>query len=351
MTRTRVGIFLAAPMKNLLKDNKTVSAIAPNLAGIGANYGYRFDGDYVYLNAMFAVKDVAAHDCSWALQLWCCPTSPKSAVEITGHVVAQLPLPPIGEVADESESFEVSGLGVLPAGQNAHIMVMALVAGRGGNFNNVQDFVVLPNQEQFCLPRFSSNVGYRLDGARVVVEAQGIENPREASNFSGTLALELWALTAPYAGGSFQGTPLAGVAFDALAGQCYYANQAFDLPFTPPPAGSWNLVLMLREWTALGFVTRDYVNFAQPFTVQEEASEKPAPVAASVTEKTEEKASDSRVSINKASKSELASVKGMPTKAVDVIVAKRPFGSVEELVGVKGIGAKLLAKLRAKLKV
>src|ERR1035438_6132548 len=103
-------------------------------------------------------------------------------------------------------------------------------------------------------------VGYRLDGNRVHLSVEHIENPRDAANCSGTLALELWALAAPYAGGSFQGRHLAGVAIGALSGQNESTSTSFELPFSSPPAGEWHFVLMLREWTAAGYVTRDFTN-------------------------------------------------------------------------------------------
>ncbi|MEI9895519.1 MAG: hypothetical protein WDN28_16910 [Chthoniobacter sp.] len=106
------------------------------------------------------------------------------------------------------------------------------------------------------------------------IEVDRVENPRFASNVSGTLALELWALPFEYAGGAFQGFPLSGGAFDGFGGNRFVAEASFDLPFVAPPPGSWQLVLMLREWTPLGFVTRDFRNFATPFQV-----ESPAPAA------------------------------------------------------------------------
>ena len=57
------------------------------------------------------------------------------------------------------------------------------------------------------------------------------------------------------------------------------------------------------------------------------------------------------MSVNSASKAELAAIKGMPTKVAEGIVSKRPFKSLDDLAGVKGMGAWLLAKLRSKLKL
>ena len=46
------------------------------------------------------------------------------------------------------------------------------------------------------------------------------------------------------------------------------------------------------------------------------------------------------VSINKASKPELITLKGVGTKTADAIIAHRPFKSLPDLMNVKGIGVK-----------
>jgi len=326
-----------------------------SLARFGHSHGYLFDADTVRLNVMFTVTDAAAHSCSWALQLWGCPET-LNQNQTPGHLIAQVTLPPIGEIADDKESFEVNVPASLPAGQKNHPLLLVLVAGHNGQFSEVHDAIVYPRREAFCLPRLGGNVGYSISGDRVVLSAERIENPRGTENLSGTLALELWALPTRYNGGAFNGRPLAGVAFDPLAGQCEYHNRAFDLPFVAPGAGQWNLVLMLREWTAAGYVTRDYVNFNQLFTQSEPAkAEAPAAIKAAVTpaQPTIKRAAQDKnlVSVNKASVGELAEIKGMPEKVAKGIVKERPFLTLDELVRVKGVGAKLLAKIRSRLKL
>jgi DNA uptake protein ComE-like DNA-binding protein len=367
-------------MKSLLeKEVVMLQNASARLARLGAVHGYRFDGDTVHLNAMFTVLNAAAHQRAWALQLWACPTTPATATDIKGQLVAQAPLPPIGEVADDTESFGPSAPAQTPAVQGEHVMVLALVAGSAGKFNEVHDFAVYARTERFLQPRLAGNVAYRIEGGRIVIDVERIENPRDAANLSGSLALELWALAGRYQGGKFNGVPLAGVAFDALGGQMEYRQRSFELPFTPPPAGNWNLVLMLREWTAAGFVTRDFSNFAVPMVVASKAAvpvaqpvQIPAPVAAKPAPVVAQPAAvppviaapakapvavakpvakDAAVSVNSATKEELIAIKGLPEKVADGIVAKRPFKSLDEVQKVKGMGAKLLAKLRSKLKL
>jgi len=343
-------------MNTLLPVTTPVRTTAPKrFACLGDAHGYRFNHDQVQLDAMFTVLSARAHEHQWALQLWACTSAPASN-QFTGQLVAQVTLPPIGEIADDAESISVSAAAVPPAGQGAFTMVLALAARCGQQFDEVHDFVVYPHRESFAQPRFTGPTSYRIEDNLVTIDLGGIENPRASENVSGTLAVELWALSEPYHGGAFHGAPLAGVAIDAVCGQTNSGFRSFTLPYTPPPAGNWQVVLMLREWTASGYATRDFINFSVPFV--QAATEVVAPkqpecrstkVSKSVTKTVPSEPAS--ISVNKASAKELAAVKGLPEKVAKGIVAERPFKNLDELTKVKGMGAKLLAKIRAKLKL
>jgi competence ComEA-like helix-hairpin-helix protein len=209
-----------------------------------------------------------------------------------------------------------------------------------------------------------------------------VENPRSEANRSGTLSLELWALPAPYTGGRFQGHHLAGVEIGFLDGQKQWEMQPIDLAFSPPPAGAWHIVLMLRESTAYGFVTRDFASFATPFVTTppvEKTSAKevtksvalvaPAAPAKEITKsvvpvaliapaapvkapvKAPVQALPKGVSVNTARVEELTAVNGLTQKLAEGIVKKRPFASLDDLRKVKGLGEKILAKVRSGLKL
>jgi competence ComEA-like helix-hairpin-helix protein len=195
-------------------------------------------------------------------------------------------------------------------------------------------------------------------------------------------------LSEPFAGGRFHGHHLAGVEIGSINGQDEWALQAVDVAFNPPPAGTWELVLMLREWTANGFVTRDFIPFAVPFvsapvveqtpallvekrfvpvtekTIAPVVAKAPAPVTAKapaqdVTKalarvspaKAPAAAAPKGVSVNTARAEELAAVKGLNAKLAQAIVKKRPFASLDDLCNVKGLGEKTLAKVRSSLRV
>jgi hypothetical protein len=384
-------------------ETGSIQTASVQLARLSRPHGYRFDGDTVHLNAMFALLNPAAHECSWALQLWACPSAPASAQELAGHLVAEVALPPMGELADESEHFEVSALAWPPAGAGEHVMVLVLVSRRPGQTQEVQDLAVYSRPQQFSQPQMRGNVGYRIDGTRVQISVDRVENPRSTGNRSGTLSLELWALPSPYAGGRFQGHHLAGVELGFVDGQIEVDLQPQDLAFRLPPAGDWQIVLMLREWTAAGYVTRDFTNFATRFvsaaivertpepvvgmTVVLEVARPAAPVAgkpfapvlviapAPVTikapaaapasavvkalapaapvapAKAPVSASAKGVSVNNARVEELAAVKGLSARLAAGIVRKRPFASLDDLREVKGIGAKILARVRSSLRL
>jgi DNA uptake protein ComE-like DNA-binding protein len=252
----------------------------------------------------------------------------------------------------------------------------------------------------------TGNCGYSLEHGRVVVTIDEITNRRSAENLSGTLSIELWALNQPYSGGGFSGEALAGTRIGELAGQHLLANCRYDLLFDEAPAGTWHLVLMLREWDGVGYVTRDYVNFAIPYVVasrsavvvgardnvisvrfpgneevsaaapEERAPARTEPQAATEASrpgtpaadrasagnrpqsaheaappeasppKPSRAASAAAVSLNAASTKEIAGIKGISRKLAENLVAARPFTSFDEVLAVKGVGAKLLQKLR-----
>jgi len=376
------------------------ASAAGALARLAEPHGYRFDGDSAHLHARFSVLNRAADERQWALQLWACPTVPTSAKDLRGQIVAEIALPRMSEVADETEHVDMSAFARPPAGGADYWMALVLASGKPSQFDEVHDIAVYPRRQSFVQPAMRGTVGYGIQGNRVHISIERIENPREATNQSGTLAVELWALAEPYTGGTFQGVPLAGVAIGALSGQTESARRLFELAFSPPPVGAWHFVLMLREWTAAGYVTRDFTNFNSPVIyapasvqtppergallsdiqvpIKETAPGKPEPptlqaeplktsldirsttvkpaatkperpaATATAPEKVAAKTPGS-VSVNTAAEDELAGVDGLSPKLARAIIRRRPFASLDELKRVKGITATLLSKIANRL--
>ena len=117
---------------------------------------------------------------------------------------------------------------------------------------------------------------------------------------------------------------------------------------------------MLREWAGpAGNVTRDFARFAVGYTVSEPtpvsqtkiAATPPPPSAEAeavhvpvVTDKR-----PARLAVKRATAAELAELKGLSRKVATEIVKGRPYKSIDALISVRGIGPKLLDKLRAGL--
>ena len=199
-----------------------------------------------------------------ALQLWAC-RAPYEGGPLTGWKVAELPLGALHANHYLAPVDSTTRASLPEAGDYAVTLVIAEWDGEG--FNRIHDYHNYPNRDLFLHPRFDGPVGYRCVAAgRMVAEAKRIHNPRDPDNISGTLALELWALPEPYAGGAFTGHALAAVTLGSLAGGASWQDCAYELELTPPPAGTYTLTLMLREWNGDGYVTRDHVNFASPVT-------------------------------------------------------------------------------------
>ncbi|MFA5982645.1 MAG: helix-hairpin-helix domain-containing protein [Methylococcaceae bacterium] len=204
------------------------------------------------------------------------------------------------------------------------------------------------------------NCGYVMQDGRITINIGEIANQRLLGNISGTLALEIWALEQAYNGGELIGVAIAGVAIGQLLGQHSFYSTSYDLDFMVPPAGTWYLTLLLREWNGSAYETRDCVNFAVPYTVKNRSinpiktGDNIISVSFPDNKKTLEPAAKSKApvakisaqpSINQVPLAELVTIKGLPRKTAENIVAARPYDSFDKLAKVKGVGQKLLALL------
>lgn len=254
--------------------------------------------------------------------------------------------------------------------------------------------------------QFNGNCGFNIDNNRVEINIDSISNQRFSDDVSGTISIELWATKQPYQGGEFDGVVLAGTTIGEIMGQHFVPDCRYDLLFNEPPAGTWNLVLMLREWNGNSYETRDFVNFATPYTAnwvptvvqgkpakvinvsfneteksnkadpkvdapkkpaQPEAKAAPAkeeakPVAAKPAKveakKPEVTAAPAKaaakpastpagtINLNTADESDIAKISGVSARLAARMVEARPFKSMDDVLKVKGMGAKLMAKIQ-----
>lgn len=321
-------------------------------AALGEPLGYRFEADTVELHADIECHATPQPGQEWALQLW--------AGDIV--MVAELPLGPLH--TDQLGRVSVSGVttALPPAGTEAHALSLALVSGLHGSYDCLHDQREFAQLQGFAQPRMQGAVACSFSDEGVSIDIAAIENPRDAANLSGTLALELWSLDAPYGGGSWSGAPIASLVIGRLGGQSDWTGLRFAAHAATLP-GSGHLTLMLREWTAAGYVTRDYRPLARPDMVAATApaSAQAAPagdtvaapeadtVPANAASRKSAAAKAGLVSVNQASVSEIGAIKGIGSKVAKAIVAARPYASLDELVRAKGVGPKLLKKVRGQL--
>jgi hypothetical protein len=97
------------------------------------------------------------------------------------------------------------------------------------------------------------------------------------SSTSGTLRIELWALTAPYSGSAATGYKVAQFTVGQIAsGASLYNLSSGSVTFTAPPSGTWTFVLFITEFSGGvvddGYVPTDWRNFPQPVVIDPSAT-------------------------------------------------------------------------------
>jgi competence ComEA-like helix-hairpin-helix protein len=300
---------------------------------IGSN-GYRIEGDEAAINAELQVPPHHAGG-EWTLELWATDQA-YEAGDLTGTKIAQVPvaLPtPMGTYLHQVDALVPARS---PLQGRAYAMVLALVRRGPEGQAKVDAFANYPASQTFVAPQLAGHVGYQIDGNEVVLQAQ-IVNPRDENNLSGTLSLELRAF--PEAGSAPEGLRLASAEIGCISGQHGLPAVERRVAFDQPPAGRHRVAMVLCEWTAAnGYVARDRRALE---AILEISAPEPAPASTSTP--------SHLVSIQTASVEELSKVKGLNLKLANEIVKARPFASLEDLVRVRGIGQKTLARLASLL--
>lgn len=365
---------------------------APQVGAVfGHSHGYTIDGEVVHFNAEILVQGPAL---ACTLQLWASNT-PWTGNAFAGTCIAETHT----YLTPGSHLVNASAEALLPAGSGDHAIFLALTTVDANGQQVLLDVANYPRRESFLLPRLAGSVGYRFHGSQVYLSAASIENARPAGAGSEGLVLELWALPEAYEGGYFSGYGLASADIGRLAGQFGLTQCEYLVALTPPADGTWHLAMMLREWTPHGYRTRDYVNFGLPVSFpiiapadgsdlsahadlpeaadlteepthaqcfHEEApvaeaaapeAEAAAPVAEEVVaaDKPAAKKKPAKAakvvktelpSVNKADVKQLAEVKGLSKTVAAAIIVGRPYASLDDLLRVKGLGQKMLDKIR-----
>lgn len=232
-------------------NKKMMSLKLPSLR-LGERHGYRIEGDQAFIRAdIVGLDEAEARGQTLALELWALESAVTNG-EFKGSRVAGLLLAGAFSSPVEGRAFAAP-----PAGQAPCAMALVL-ADYSNPVPRMLDAATYARAEHFQLPRMQG-AGWRHTGDGVEVWADRVFNPRAAESASGVLRLELWWLAEPYRGGAFDGRLLAGLELGALAGQGTRALGLTRVPGVVVPAEPGYPVLMLREWTAGGYLTRDYL--------------------------------------------------------------------------------------------
>ncbi len=318
---------------------------------------YAIQQDTVHLQAELAA-DAPLPAAPLSLQLRATRTD-DPAVGIT---LAELPVPAASAALPGLIPVHGDAPLALPAGRFTHVIDLVLVEyGPAGIVEH--DRIRFPNPTAFDLPQITGPAILAAGGDAMTISVPGVFNPRPAGSLSGSLSLSVWALPQPYQGGAFSGVLLGRQALGQLPGLEALGEQAMTAVLPQGLAGDWVLTLMLREWTAAGDLTRDFETLPDriPLTpaataetaLPVTAEDAPVKVSATAPEKAKAKtpgkpkvgATTVGVSINTADVETLAAVKGMSAKLAAAIVAGRPYATLAEVLRVKGMGEKLLAKI------
>lgn len=216
--------------------------------------------------------------------------------------------------------------------------------------------------------------GYKIENDRVIVSIDQISSDRDETNISGTLLIELCALSQHTS--KTELLTLASTTIGELKGQHFLSQCHYDLLFQHPPMGTWQLSLQLSEWDGLNYILSDKVSFGLLYQTQYMSDEADAYSAAQTeieepsiqedlkepvindvpmathnitTPSTEGKKLSStnraHLIVNKAKISKLKGVKKVPKKVLEKLIAERPFKSEQAILNIKGMGTKMLSRV------
>jgi hypothetical protein len=220
------------------------TATPSGTAKLAGRHGYRIDGDVAVLNADLAIVSGEATHAHWALQLWACE-QPHSGGPLSGKKVAEAPVDLSTAQPGEFQHLHAEAPAHLPADRKGHAMVLVLASGHEGAFEQVHDFANFQDRQPFLVPHFDGAVGYTVDGTSVTLRAERVRSPRAADNLTGSLSVELRALPLTETSVEATGHILASASLGRVMGQAALEDVESRVPFSPPAAGEWRMVLAL----------------------------------------------------------------------------------------------------------
>jgi len=115
----------------------------------------------------------------------------------------------------------------------------------------------------------SGTIDFTRNGDSVTLSAEHIRNYRAQGSTSGNLILQLWATKVPYYGQArlsespLKGSKLGEASLGTLSGNSSRSTVDESVVFTEPPAGYYNVVLVLGELNGSDYHILDWFNFTQ----------------------------------------------------------------------------------------
>lgn len=326
-------------------------------------HGYRLDGDQITLWA-----EVGGGPAEVRLALWAQPV--ETADDTRRILVAQIRSTLPASVSGAAVWVEGVAGAAAPSGRADWQMVLTLSAVDADGLAVVQDTRVFALTQSFLQPTLVVDrpLVARPTATGLQLDAVAVANPRPADNLSGSLALELWALGQPYTGGAFAGQCLGRVEIGQLGGQT--GCDGLGDTWAAPDDAAAVLVLMLREWTPDGLLTRDHrvvslevVAPAAPLAPAEPvvvvvpetpaapvvSAPAPVPAPAPVAAPKPKARTSHLLNVNLATEAQLVAIDGLNRPLAKAVIAARPFASMDDLLDITGVGEKRLARMRRHL--
>ena len=115
----------------------------------------------------------------------------------------------------------------------------------------------------------SGTIDFTRNGDSVTLSAEHIRNYRAQGSTSGNLIFQLWATKVPYYGQArlsespLNGSKLGEASLGTLSGNSSRSTVNQSVVFTEPPAGYYNVVLVLGELNGSDYRILDWFNFTQ----------------------------------------------------------------------------------------
>lgn len=305
---------------------------------IAGAHGYRLDGDRITLWA-----EIGGGPAEVLLALWAQPVDAVNPASESCILVAQIRATLLGASGGPGVLIEGMATAAVPSGAVHWRMALTLSRADAERPPVLQDTRHFALTQAFLQPQLvvERPLVARPVAVGLQIDSVAIHNPRAADNLSGSLCLELWALAVPYAGGAFGGQCLGRVEVGQLGGQT--GCDCLGETWAAPAETASELVLMLREWTQEGLLTRDHraVRLASGVLTETAAS---VVVAGKFKPR-----SAHLLSVNLATEAQLVAIDGLNRALAKAVIAARPFTSIEGLLAVKGVGEKRLARMRRHL--